>query len=205
MPQLNDLSRSLVALDQDSTIIAVVEMSQSSWLVGGVLPGIERQPRKKLEPSAERLLGLLHRWRDEAVKAGRKITRIALAFEAGRDGFWLARWLRAHGVEAHVIHPSSVAVSREHRRAKTDRLDTELLKRGFLGWLRGEREHCSMAAIPSLEEEDAKRPGRERENLVGERTRIGNRIKSTLARLGVRGFKPTLRTAAQRLRGQRPP
>src|ERR1700752_3512376 len=143
MPQPNDLSRSLVALDQDSTIIAVVEMSQSSWLVAGMLPGIECQPRKKLEPSAERLLGLLHRWRDEAVKAGRKITRIALAFEACRDGFWLARWLRAHGVEAHVIHPSSVAVSREHRRAKTDRLDTELLKRGFLGWLRGERGHCS--------------------------------------------------------------
>jgi transposase len=89
MPQPNDLSRSLVALDQDSTIIAVVEMSQSSWLVGGVLPGIERQPRKKLEPSAERL-GLLRRWRDEAVRAGKKITRIALAFEAGRDGFWLA-------------------------------------------------------------------------------------------------------------------
>src|SRR5580693_7097879 len=138
MPQPNDLSRSLVALDQNSTIIAVIEMSQSSWLVAGMLPGIERQPRKKLDPSPERLLGLLHRWRDEAVRAGRTITRIALAFEAGRDGFWLARWLAAHGVEAHVIHASSVAVSREHRRAKTDRLDTELLKRGFLGWLRGE-------------------------------------------------------------------
>jgi hypothetical protein len=61
--------------------------------------------RKKLEPSAERLLDLLHRWRDEAVRAGKKITRIALAFEAGRDGFWLARWLSARGVEAHVIHP----------------------------------------------------------------------------------------------------
>src|SRR5712672_4336019 len=124
MPQPNDLSRSLVALDQDSTIIAVVEMSQSSWLVAGMLPGIERQPRKNLEPSAERLLGLLHRWRDEAVKAGRQITRIALAFEAGRDGFWVARWLAARGVEAHVIHASSLA---EHRRAKTDRLDTEVL------------------------------------------------------------------------------
>ena len=62
MPQPNDLSRSLVALDQDSTIIAVVEMSQSSWLVAGMLPGIERQPRKKLQPSAERLLGLLHKF-----------------------------------------------------------------------------------------------------------------------------------------------
>src|SRR5215469_6490829 len=89
MPQPNDLSGSLVALDQNSTIVAVVELSQSSWLVGGVVPGIERQPRKKLEPSPERLLGLLHRWRDEAVRAGRTITRIALAFEAGRDGFWL--------------------------------------------------------------------------------------------------------------------
>jgi transposase len=205
MPQPNDLSRSLVALDQDSTIIAVVEMSQSSWLVGGVLPGVERQPCKKLEPSAERLLGLLHRWRDEAVRAGKKITRIALAFEAGRDGFWLARWLRAHGVEAHVIHPSSVAVSREHRRAKTDRLDTELLKRGFLGWLRGERGHCSMARVPTMAEEDAKRPNRERECLVGERTRIVNRIKATLARLGIRNFKPTLRKAAERLATVRTP
>jgi transposase len=174
-------------------------MSQSSWLVAGMLPGIERQPRKKLEPSAERLLGLLHRWRDEAVKAGRQITRIALAFEAGRDGFWLARWLRARGVEAHVIHPSSVAVSREHRRAKTDRLDTELLKRGFLGWLRGERGHCTMARIPTIAEEDAKRPNRERECLVRERTRIVNRMKGTLARLGIRNFKPTLRKAAERL------
>src|SRR3954471_23004079 len=158
MPQPNDLSRSLVALDQYSTIIAVVEMSQSSWLVAGMLPGIERQPRKKLEPNAERLLDLLHRWRGEAVKAGRKITRIALAFEAGRDGFWLAHWLRARGVEAHVIHASSVAVSREHRRAKTDRLDTELMKRAFVGWLRGERDHCKTASVPSLREEDAKRP-----------------------------------------------
>ena len=199
MPQPNDLSRSLAALDHDSTLITVVEMSQSSWLVGGMLPGIERQPRKKLEPSPERLLALLHRWRDEAVKAGHNITRIALAFEAGRDGFWLARWLEARGVEAHVIHPSSVAVSREHRRAKTDRLDTALLKRAFLGWLRGERGHCSMARIPTIAEEDAKRPDRERECLVRERTRIVNRIKGTLARLGIRDFKPTLRKAAQRL------
>ena len=199
MPQPNDLSRSLAALDENSTLIAVIEMSQSSWLIAGVIAGVERQPTKKLEPDAAGLLRLLHRWRTEAEKAGRNITRIAVAFEAGRDGIWLARWLLAHDVEAYVIHPNSIAVSREHRRAKTDRLDTALLKRAFLGWLRGEREHCSMAAIPSLEEEDAKRPGRERENLIGERTRIGNRIKSTLARLGIRGFKLTLRTTAQRL------
>jgi len=98
-----------------------------------------------------------------------------------------------------LIHPTSVAVSRKHRRAKTDRLDTELLKRAFLGWLRGEPRHCSMAKIPTPEEEDAKRPNRERENLVSERTRIVNRMKSPLVRLGLRGFKPTLRKAAEGL------
>jgi transposase len=154
-----------------------------------VLPGIERQPCKKLEPSPERLLALLHRWPDEAVRAGRTITRIALAFEAGRDGFWLARWLEARGVEAHVIHPSSVAVSRERRRAKTDRLDTELLKRGFLGWLRGERGHCSMVRVPTISEEDAKRPNRERECLVAERTRIVNVTPCQMVSVSIGGFE----------------
>src|SRR5262249_57638080 len=76
---------------------------------GGVCRGVGGQPWKKREPSPERLLALRHRWRDEAVRAGRMITRIALAFEAGRDGFWLARWLAARGIEAHVIHASSLA------------------------------------------------------------------------------------------------
>ena len=205
MPQANDLSRCLLTLEQDSTLIAVVELSQASWLVAGIVPAVERQPLKKIEADEAALLRLLGRWRDEATRAGRAITRVCVAFEAGRDGFWLARWLRARGIEAHVIHPSSVAVPREHRRAKTDRLDTELLKRAFLGWLRGERGHCTTAAIPTAEEEDAKRPNREHESLVGERTRIVNRMKGALARLGVRGFKPTLRKACERLGTLRTP
>jgi transposase len=199
MSQPNNLRRYHTTLDQDSSLIAVVEMSQSSWLVAGIVPGILRQPAKKLKPDQMALLGLLRRWQDEAAKAGRRISRLAVAFEAGRDGFWLARWLRARGIEAYVIHATSIAVSREHRRAKTDRLDTELLKRAFIGWLRGEPNHCSMVPIPSLEEEDAKRPNRERESLVGERTRIVNRMKSHLARLGIRDFKPTLRKAPEHL------
>ena len=151
MPQANDLSRCLVALEQDATLIAAIELSQASWLVAGMVPGVERQPVKKIEADEVVLLRLLGRWRDEATGAGRTIARVCVALEAGRDGFWLARRLRARGIEAHVIHPSSVAVPREHRRAKTDRLDTELLKRAFLGWLRGERGHCSMAAIPTAE------------------------------------------------------
>jgi transposase len=203
MLQSNDLSRSFTALNQDSTLIVVIEMSQSSWLVAGMVPGIERRPLKKLKPDEDQLLKLMDRWRHEAIQAGREIERVVVAYEAGRDGFWLARWLRERGVEAYVIHPSSIAVSREHRRAKTDRLDTELLMRAFLGWLRGEKRHCSMAAIPTIEEEDAKRPNREREKLVGDRTRIVNRMKSTLSRFGIRGFKPTLHKADEKLGGLR--
>ena len=205
MQKLNDLSRCLTPLEPDSTLIAVIEMSLSSWLVAGIVPGVERQPLKKIAVDESVLLKLLHRWREEAEKAGYMIKRITVAFEAGRDGFWLARWLMARDIDVHVIHTSSVAISREHRRAKTDRLDTELLKRAFLGWLRGERDHCKMVAIPTIKDEDGKRPNRERESLVGEQSRIINQIKATLVRLGVRGFNPKLKKAAERLEGLRTP
>ena len=173
----DDLSRSLVAFDQNSTLVAVVELGIKSWLVGGLVPGVNRQPLKKQKPDAVSLLALLARWRGEAIKAGHTINRVVVAFEAGYDGFWLARWLRARGIEAYVIHPTSIPVSREQRRAKTDRLDTALLMRAVLGWLRGEPKHCSMVAIPTLAEEDARRPHRERETLVKEQTLVVNRMK----------------------------
>jgi transposase len=199
MAKVNDLSRSLAALDQDTTLIAVVELSSKKWMVGAAVPGVERSPLKKLDPDAPALLKLLERWRGEAERKGRTVKRVVLAYEAGRDGFWLARWLIEHGIEAYVIHPASVAVSRERKRAKTDRLDTAMLLRVLMGWLRGERGHCSMVAIPSLEEEDARRPSRERETLIGERARITNRIKGALVRFGITGFNPMLRKAVQNL------
>jgi transposase len=205
MAKPNDLSRSLVALDQDSTLIVVIEMSRSSWLVAGLVPGVERQPLKKLKTDKGALLDLLDHWRQEAEQAGHGITRVVVAYESGLDGFWLARYLQGQGIEAHVIHASSVAVSREHRRAKTDRLDTEILKRSLLGWLRGERDHCKMVAIPSLAEEDARRPNRERERLVCEQTRIISRMKAAFIRLGILDFNPKNKGAAERLDSLRTP
>lgn len=112
-----------------------MELSLETWLVGGIVPGIAREPLKKLAtPDPEAVLRLLYRWRDEAVKAGQTITRIVVAYEAGRDGFWLARWLRARGIEVYVIHPTSVAVSRGHRRAKSDRIDLALLRPRLATW-----------------------------------------------------------------------
>jgi transposase len=87
--QKDDLSRSLVAFDQNSTLVAVAELSLKTWLVGGLVPGLTRQPLKKQGADPDALAVLLHRWRDEAIKAGCKITRIVVAFEADRDGFGL--------------------------------------------------------------------------------------------------------------------
>src|SRR4051812_49824101 len=86
MPQPNDLSRSPIALNQDGTLIAIIEMSRSSWLVAGIVPGIARHPLKKLAADEAALLGLLERWRGEAAQAGRPITRLVVAVEAGRRG-----------------------------------------------------------------------------------------------------------------------
>ena len=209
MPKFDDLSRSLVALDQDSTLIAAIELSCSSWLVVGIVPGIAREPIKKLAADAAALLALLERWRGEAAASGHPVTRICVAYEAGRDGFWLARSLRARGIECHVIHPTSVSVSREHRGpsahgldpwgAKTDRLDLGLLKRAFLRWLRGEKKHCSMVMVPTRAAEDGKRPLRERDRLIGEATRLVNRMKGLLALHGIAKFNVRSNAAPQLL------
>ena len=90
MAKPDDLSRSLVPFEQSSTLVAVIEMSLSSWLVAGIVPGLDRHPLKKLGADEDALLRLLQRWRDKAVTAGGTITRVVVAFEAGRDGFWLA-------------------------------------------------------------------------------------------------------------------
>jgi transposase len=100
MRKPNDMSGCLAAFNQDSTLVAVIELGLKSWLVAGiVVPGIERHPLKKLKPNEGPLPALLYRWCEEARKAGHPIKRICLAFEAGRDGFWLARWLRSHKIE----------------------------------------------------------------------------------------------------------
>src|SRR3712207_666308 len=108
------------ALDHESTIVAVVELSARSWLVGAQVAGVPRQCRQKLVPSAEVLLGHLDHLRQRAGKAGKRVSRVVVAYEAGRDGFWLARWLLERGVEVYVIQPSSVPVDRRARRGEND-------------------------------------------------------------------------------------
>ena len=201
----SDLNQSYAAFDQASTMACVIELSSKSWLLAGTVPGVKRQPKKKLPANRDALLAQIERWRGEAVKAGHAIKRIVVAFEAGRDGVWLARWLRDRGIEVYVIHAASVPVPREHKRPKTDRVDTEMLMRALLGWLRGEARHCRMVEIQTLEQEDAKRPSREHDSLVREQTRLVNRMKSTLVCFGIAGFNIKLRYAGRKLAALRTP
>src|SRR5258708_32778498 len=112
MPKFNGLSRSLVAFDQDSTLVAVIEMGSESWLVGGLVPGLSRGPQKKLATEPPTLLKLLYRWRDEAGKAGHAHPPVFLGHEAGRGGVRLARWLGGRGVGAPAGPPSEQPVGR---------------------------------------------------------------------------------------------
>ena len=193
------------ALDHESTIVAVVELSARSWLVGAQVAGVPRQCRQKLVPSAEGLLDHLDHLRQRAEKAAKRVSRVVVAYEAGRDGFWLARWLLGRGIEVYVIQPSSVPVDRRARRAKTDALDVEMLLRTTLAWLRGEPRVCSMVPIPSEVEEDGRRPSRERQDLIRERLALTNKIDGVLATLGVGGYRPLRRDRRECLEALRRP
>ena len=150
------------AFDHASTLVLALELSGKSWEVGAILPGVTRRPRRSL--AARDMTGLLQqieRWKAEAQRAGRTVCRTVLAYEAGRDGFWIARYLLARGIEVQIMHPASIPVERRGRRTKTDRIDLDMLLRSLLAWLRGEPRVCSMVRIPSEAEEDMRRPERE--------------------------------------------
>lgn len=199
-----DSHNATTAFDHDSTLVAALELSGKSWEIGAVVPGQARRPRRRLDPrDMEGLLRTLERWKSEAGAVGRTIDRVVVTYEAGRDGFWIARSLQAQEIEVHVMHPASVPVPRRRRRAKTDRIDLDMLLRTFLAWLRGEPRVCSMVRIPSAAEEELRRPGRERERLVAERLELENRIESLLCLHGVAGFKPRLKKAMAHLEALR--
>ena len=168
MSEAFDPRKSTTAFDQASTLVFVLELSGKSWQVGASVPGVSRRPLRTLAArDIDAVLKTIERWKEEARKAGCEVRRVVAGYEAGLDGFWIARALRAHGVEVYVMHPASISVERRGRRAKTDRIDVDILLRTLLGWLTGEPRHCTMAPIPSETEEDMREPGRRREALRG--------------------------------------
>jgi transposase len=129
--------------------------------------------------------------------------RILSCYEAGFEGHWLHRWLESQGVVSHEVDPSSIEINRRARRAKTDRIDLARTMRAFLAHLRGEPLACSIVHVPTSEEEDDKRPSRERERLLKERTAHTNRIKALLHAQGIRDAKPLAHDFLRRLENAR--
>src|SRR5271155_4259222 len=200
MTEFFDAHRPATAFDHDSTLVVAMELSGKSWQLGAVVPGVSRRPKRGLKAGdTAELLRVLERWKAEAAKAGRTIARVIVAYEAGRDGFWIARHLIERGIEVQVMQPASIPVERKGRRAKTDRIDRDMLLRTLLAWLRGEPRVCAMVRVPSEEEEDARRPGRERDKLTRERVSLENQIESLLCLRGICGFRPRLKKAKEKL------
>jgi transposase len=175
------------AAEARETVYVAIELSKKTWVLGIAHPDRDR-------PSIHRVSGgniaeLVSRLR----VAARNNRRILVCYEAGYDGFWLARALAKMGIECRVLDPASIQVNRRARRVKTDRIDVLALLRALIATDRGERHVCAIVRVPSVEEEDARRSHRERQRLVRERTGHINRIKGLLFAQGIRDIKPKLR------------
>lgn len=173
-----------------ATVFVAFELSKSKWQVGVMLPGSEKLSRYTVAGGDLAALGQLFAALRGKVERGGQPAHILSCYEAGFDGHWLHRWLTDRGVINHEIDPSSIAVNRRARRAKTDRIDLDLLMRAFLAHLRGEPRACSVVHVPTAEDEDRKRRTRERERLIKERTAHTNRIKGLLHAQGIRDAMP---------------
>lgn len=176
------------------TIFVAIELSQKSWLLTVHSPDRERMSRHKLEGGDHaELLALIARTRGRAAEKLGSVPEVVSCYEAGYDGFWLHRRLEAAGIRNFVFDAASIAVEQRARRAKTDRIDGELLLRTLMAYLRGEPRVVRIVRVPSLEAEDARRASRERDRLVTEQTAHTNRIKALLRLCGMAVGNPRRR------------
>ena len=182
-------------------IFISLELSRSTWLITSLSPvGGEKLSKHSVRGSD--VAGLLERFaqlREKARARTGEVFPLIVIQEAGLDGFWIHRVLRAEGIESHVVDPASIATSRRRRRAKTDRIDGEALVRALLAYKRGEPRVCAMVKAPTPEEEDRRRVCRERKVLIAERVQHVNRVKGLLFCQGITGYEPLHRDRRERL------
>jgi transposase len=166
------------------TLSLAFELGQNTWKLGFTI-GVAQQPRERMIPAGD-----VERLQQEIARAKQRFglpedARVVSCYEAGRDGFWLHRYLVAHGVQNSVIDSASIEVNRRQRRAKTDRLDVRKLLTMLVRHMAGEKKVWSVVRVPNVEEEDRRQLHRELTTAKQDRTRIINRIKGLLAGHGV--------------------
>ena len=159
-------------------IFISLELSKSTWLITALAPGSEKMSRHSVAGGdLAGLFACFSELRRKAQARQGQLYPLVVIQEAGLDGFWIDRVLNQEDwIESHVVDAASIAVSRRHRRAKTDRIDGEALIRTLMAYKRGEPRVCSMVRVPAIEDEDRRRICRERKALVAERISHVNRI-----------------------------
>ena len=186
------------------TIFVAIELSQRSWLVTMLSPDRDRISRHKLEGGDHAgLLALIEAVRLRVARKLGATPAVVSCYEAGYDGFWLHRRLTAAGIKNFVFDPASIAVEQRARRAKTDRIDGELLLRTLMAHWRGEPRVVRIVRVPSVEQEDARHASRERQRLITEQTAHTNRIKALLRLVGIAPGNPRRRDWLSWLQHQR--
>ena len=179
-----------MAISSTQDCYVALELSRARWLIGALLPG-RSKVTTTLVPGGDTaaLLDVLTRLAARAARDRGAPVSLQVCYEAGYDGFWLARFLINQGIETHGLDPASFLVSRRGRRAKTDRIDVQAMVLTLKAFLLGDRSVCRDVIIPSPEQENAKRLSRERTQLAAEKTRPINRIRGLLALHGIREVK----------------
>lgn len=166
------------------TLYLAFELGLGTWKLG-LSTGLGQSARERTI-NAGHVAGVI----EEIARAKRRFglesdARVLTVYEAGRDGFWLHRFLKQSGIESLVVDSSSIEVNRRARRAKTDRMDVHKLLTQLMRWDAGERRVWGVVHVPSPEDEDRRHLHRELSTAKHDRTRITNRIRGLLANQGL--------------------
>lgn len=186
--------------ERQATVFVALELSQATWLVALHSPVADKISINRIAGGdTDKLLALIAKKREQAARQLGRMVQVVSCYEAGRDGFWLHRFLIGHDIVNRVLDSASILVDRRARRAKTDRLDAAALLRVLMALVRGEEQVCRVVRVPSIAQEDERRLSRERERLLHERNSHIARIKGLLILHGVRDYRLIERDWKERL------
>src|SRR5215831_10099902 len=174
----------------EATLFVAFELREKTWKLG-FTTGHGQKPRERTMTARHQECVL-----DEIAQAKRRLgladtAPVVSCYEAGREGFWLHRFLQAHGITNQVVDSSAIEVNRRRRRAKSDGLDGRKLLSMLMRYEQGERQVWQGVNVPSVEAEDQRHRHRDLETLKRERGSTTTRIKGLLSSQGLRGTSLT--------------
>jgi transposase len=167
------------------TLFVAFELSEKTWKIG-FTTGHGQKPRERTVSARqqERVLDEIARAKDRLGLPAS--AAVVSCYEAGREGFWLHRFLQGHGITNHVVDSSAIEVNRRRRRAKSDGLDVRKLLSMLIRYVYGERQVWQVVKVPSVEAEDHRHLHRDLETLKRERASTMTRIQGLLSSQGIR-------------------